>query len=163
VCSSDLMTRSVLRQIADLHGLPMPELQARWKELIGTDPPRYNRGFLVRRLAHRIQELTYGGLSDAARAKMDELLDTAGGDTVGSPRDDHRRKQGRRELPIAGTRLIREWNGERHEVTVEQAGFDYRGMRYRSLSSIARAITGTRWNGPSFFGLRTGGKKEAAR
>ncbi len=157
------MSRSTLRQIADLHDLPMPALQARWKELIGTDPPRYNREFLIRRLAHRIQELTYGGLSEETRAKMDRLLEEAGGDGTGPARGERRPKQGRRELPVAGTRLIREWNGERHEVIVVQGGFAYQGIRYRSLTSIARAITGTNWNGPAFFGLRAKSRPEVAR
>jgi hypothetical protein len=148
------MSTSVVKQIADLERASMTDLQRRWQQLIGTEPPRYNREFLVRRLAHRLQELAHGGLSQAARAKMDGLLDETGYDEIGAERADRRPAQGR-ELPVLGTRLIREWNGERHEVTVVQGGFEYQGRRYRSLSAIATAITGTHWNGPAFFGLRS--------
>jgi hypothetical protein len=153
---------SVLKQIADLERMSAADLQRRWRELIGTEPPRYNREFLVRRLAHRLQELTHGGLSQAARAKMDALLDEAGYDEIGALRASRRPTQGRRELPVAGTRLVREWNDERHEVTVVPGGFEYGGRRYRSLTAVATAITGTHWNGPAFFGLRsrpTGGAR----
>ena len=149
------MSTSVVKQIADLERASMADLQHRWQQLIGTEPPRYNREFLVRRLAHRLQELAHGGLSQSARAKMDGLLEDAGYDEIGAVRAERRPAQGRRELPVLGTRLIREWNGERHEVTAAQGGFDYRGRRYRSLSAIATIITGTHWNGPAFFGLRS--------
>ena len=156
------MSTSVVKQIADLERASMADLQHRWQQLIGTDPPRYNREFLVRRLAHRLQELAHGGLSQSARTKMDELLEEAGYDEIGALRTDRRPAQGRRELPVLGTRLIREWNGQRHEVTVVQGGFEYQGRRYRSLSAIATAITSTHWNGPAFFGLRSK-RKEGTR
>jgi hypothetical protein len=156
------MSTSIVKQIADLERASMADLQHRWQQLIGTEPPRYNREFLVRRLAHRLQELTHGGLSQSARTKMDRLLDGAGYDEIGAARTDRRPAQGRRELPVLGTRLIREWNGERHEVTVVQGGFEYQGRRYRSLSAIASAITSTHWNGPAFFGLRSK-RKEGTR
>jgi hypothetical protein len=147
------MSGSVLKQIGDLERASTADLQHRWQQLMGTDPPRYNREFLVRRLAHRLQELACSGLSQAARAKMDRLLEEAGYDEIGAVCTHRRPSQGRCELPVLGTRLIREWNGERHEVTAAQGGFDYQGRRYRSLSAIATAITGTHWNGPAFFGL----------
>jgi len=155
------MSANIVKQIADLERASMADLQHRWQQLIGTGPPRYNREFLVRRLAHRLQELTHGGLSQSARTKMDRLLDGAGYDEIGAVRADRRPAQGR-GLPVLGTRLIREWNGERHEVTVVQGGFEYQGRRYRSLSVIASAITGTHWNGPAFFGLRSK-RKEGTR
>jgi len=155
------MSTSVVKQIADLERASMADLQHRWQQLIGTEPPRYNREFLIRRLAHRFQELTHGGLSQAARTQMNQLLEGAGYDEIGAERADRRPAQGR-ELPVLGTRLIREWNGERHEVTVVQGGFEFQGRRYRSLSAIAAAITGTHWNGPAFFGLRSK-RKEGTR
>jgi len=148
------MSTSVVKQIADLERMSISDLQHRWAQLIGTDPPRYNREFLVRRLAHRLQELTHGGLSQATRAKMDRLLEEAGYDEIGALTDRRPARDGR-ERPVVGTRLIREWNGERHEVTVAQVGFEYRGQPYRSLTAVATAITGTHWSGPAFFGLRT--------
>jgi hypothetical protein len=126
---------------------------------MGTDPPRYNRGFLIRRLAYRLQELAYGGLSQTARARMDELLAQAGCDEIAFKKHIVR---GRREMPIIGTRLIREWNGQPHEVTAVPGGFAYRGRRYRSLTAIAELITGTHWNGPAFFGVRASAGKEGA-
>jgi len=156
------MNTSVVKQIADLDRASMADLQHRWEQLMGTEPPRYNREFLVRRLAHRLQELACGGLSQAARTKMDRLLEEAGYDEIGAERADRRPAQGRGELPVLGTRLIRDWNGERHEVTVVQGGFGFQGRRYRSLSAIAAAITGTHWNGPAFFGLRSK-RKEGTR
>ncbi len=156
------MNTDTSARIAELHQLPMRDLQKRWRDLIGTDPPRYNRKFLTRRLAYRLQELAHGGLSQAARARMDELLAQAGCDEIGSPRVKKQVARGRREMPIAGTRLIREWNGQPHEVTAVQGGFAYRGRRYRSLTAIAELITGTHWNGPSFFGVRANARKERA-
>jgi hypothetical protein len=157
------MSQSALAQIAALEHLSMADLQARWRELIGTEPPRYNREFLIRRLAYRMQELVYGGLRQAARAGMVQLLAQAGCDELGSLRPSKQTGRGRRESPVAGTRLIREWNGQPHEVTAVPGGFAYRGRRYRSLTAIAELITGTHWNGPSFFGLRSNGRKEGAR
>jgi hypothetical protein len=154
------MSDTTLDQIADLGALPMAALRDRWRSLMGSEPPRYNRSFLVRRLAHQLQELAYGGLSQASRARMDELLTQAGCDEIASLGARKRIASGRRELPVAGTRLIREWNGQCHEVTVVSGGFAYRGRRYRSLTAIAELITGTHWNGPAFFGVRAGAHKE---
>jgi len=122
-----MSSTSTLRQIAELHSLPMAELQARWGELVGSSPPQYNRDFLISRLAHRLQELTYGGLTVGARQKMNALLDEAGYDETGAPPGKKRGAKAKRGLPVVGTRLIREWNGERHEVTVVQGGFECRG------------------------------------
>ncbi len=156
------MNTDTSAHIAELQQLPMRDLRDRWRALIGTDPPRYNRGFLVRRLAYRIQELAYGGLSQAARARMEELLTQAGCSELGSPQTKKQLARGRREMPVIGTRLIREWNGQPHEVTAVPGGFAYRGRRYRSLTAIAELITGTHWNGPAFFGVRASAGKEGA-
>jgi len=157
------MSSTTRAQLAELDSLPMAALQQRWRSLMGSDPPRYNRGFLLRRLAYRLQELACGGLSQAARAKMNELLAQAGYDELGAVRRG-RPTSRKRERPVVGTRMVREWNGELHEVTVVSGGFDYRGRRYRSLTAIAGLITGTHWNGPAFFGMRTKSQpKEAAQ
>lgn len=149
--------QGILRQLAELDRLPTDELKARWRALYGTDPPRFNRQFLVKRLAYRIQEIAYGGLPDEVSARLNELLDEEGYNEIGVKAPG--RKPGKRNAtghPVPGTVLIREWDGERHEVTALTNGFEYRGIPYRSLSAVARKITGTRWNGPLFFGLRTG-------
>lgn len=139
---------SVLAQVAALRSMPAPELRKQWQKLFDTPPPRYNRRFLESRLAYRIQELAYGGLKPAAVARLEALGEQLDGGriTVRRQRADNR--------PMAGTRLIREYQGIEHCATVLQDGYEWQGRPYRSLSAIARAITGTRWNGLTFFGLK---------
>ena len=146
--ADDAKERSVLAQIASLKLLATPVLKARWRELFGTEPPAYNRRFLESRLAYRIQELAYGGLKPETVERLEALgeqLD-GGNPIVRRTRTDMK--------PIAGTRLIREWQGVEHCVTVLDHGYEYQGRPFKSLSAIARAITGTRWNGLLFFGLK---------
>ncbi len=149
------MDQSILNEIARLPKLPHAELKERWRDLFGAEPKVTERRYLIRRLAYRIQELRYGGLSEATRARLREIAEADQGSSTRMTRRDRER-----ESPIPGTRLVREWQGERHEVTAVRGGFEYRGATYRSLSAIARKITGTQWNGPAFFGLRTRGRKE---
>jgi hypothetical protein len=151
---------STLRQITQLSKLGFPELQARWRSLLGTEPPAYHRRFLVKRLAYRIQELAYGGLAETTRAQMADILQDAGLDEQASIPGRGRTQKRANDLPLSGTRLVREWNGRRYEVTVASGGFVFEGRRYRSLTAITKAITGTHWNGRAFFGLRNGGRKE---
>jgi hypothetical protein len=136
----------------------MPELTERWRVLMGGDAPPYNKAFLVKRLTCRIQELAYGGLPLSAHKEMERALDAAGYDAVGGERDTTRvsTSTARRHagLPMTGTRLVREWNGQQFEVLVTHDGFEFEGRPYKSLTAIAKAITGTHWNGPHFFGLR---------
>jgi Protein of unknown function (DUF2924) len=144
----------VLKQIAGLPKLGHGELKALWREYFGAEPPAYRRGFLVRGLAHRLQELTYGGLKPAYQARLDAMI--AGTEKPNGGRPPGRRPRQEVNL-LEGTRLIREWQGVPHEVTVIEGGFEHQGRRYRSLSAVARAITGTQWSGPLFFGLRKTG------
>jgi hypothetical protein len=146
------MRDSVPAQLAALPGKSIAELRDLWRELYQSEPPLYNRAFLVKRLAYRIQELVYGGLSARTVARLDALADEEEARLQGKPR---RRITDR---PVAGTCLVREWQGVEHHVMVLVDGFEYQGRTYRSLSAVARAITGTQWNGPLFFGLRTGGR-----
>jgi len=124
-------------------------LKQQWRELFDCEPPPFNRRYLESRLAYRIQELTYGGLKRETVKRLEALGEQLdGGD---------RKKSGMRadrDRPIAGTRLLREWQGVEQIVTVTADGFEWQGRPYRSLSAIARAITGTRWNGWVFFGLK---------
>jgi hypothetical protein len=147
-------TSPVLKQIAGLPKLSQDELKALWREYFGVEPPAYRRGFLVRGLAHRIQELTYGGLAPAYQARLDAMI-------AGTEKPNGGGRSGRRPRQevnlLEGTKLLREWRGVTHEVTVIDGGYEHQGRRYRSLSAIARAITGTQWSGPLFFGLRKTG------
>jgi len=147
------MPDSVLTQAAEIERLDLAGLRARWRELCGSEPPRYSRTFLARRLIGRLQELAYGGLDEATRVRLRAALGEAGLDEDGRA-SARRRRDARR--PVSGTCLVRDWQGRRCAVTVLADGFEYAGRKYRSLSAIARAITGTRWNGPAFFGLRGG-------
>jgi hypothetical protein len=143
------MTDSVLARLAALKTTPTPELRKQWRDLFETEPPLYNRRYLESRLAYRIQELAYGGLKPETVARLEALGEELYGSGKGT-----RRRARFADLPVAGTRLIREWQGVEHTVTVRDDGFEWQGRPYKSLSAIARAITGTRWNGWVFFGLR---------
>ena len=142
------MKTNILSQLAALKGASAPVLKARWRELFDTEPPAYNRRFLESRLAYRIQELAYGGLS---RETTERLKAMAKQYADQKPAD---RKARPLLRPVAGTKLIREWEGVEHCVTVRHNDFEYLGRPYKSLSSVARQITGTKWNGWVFFGLK---------
>jgi Protein of unknown function (DUF2924) len=143
------MTDTVLARVAALKTTRTIDLKRQWRELFGTEPPPYNRRFLETRLAYRIQELAYGGLKPETIARLEAIAEDLDG---GDP--DRRRRHAEQNRPIAGTRLIREWKGIEHCVTVRDEDFEYQGRPYKSLSAVARAITGTRWNGLIFFGLK---------
>ena len=138
----------VLGRLAALKTTATPDLKQQWRELFAAEPPPYNRRFLESRLAYRIQELAYGGLKPETIQRLEALGEQLDG---GNPV--LRRIRGD-DKPITGTRLIREYQGVEHSVTVLHDGYEYQGRPYQSLSSIARAITGTRWNGWLFFGLK---------
>ena len=142
------MTDPVLAQLAGLKTMPAPALKQKWRDLFEREPPPYNRRFLESRLAYRIQELAYGGLAPETIERLEAIADELEGKT---PR---RRSLLAKNRPIAGTRLIRDWQSVEHCVTVRDDDFEFQGRPYKSLSSIARLITGTRWNGWVFFGLK---------
>jgi hypothetical protein len=141
------MTNSVLAQIGALKSMPAAGLKIRWRELFDTEPPPYNRRFLESRLAYRIQELAFGGLKPETVERLAALAEGLGGKAT-------KRARSAQDRPITGTRLIRDWQGIEHSVTVRDDGYEYQGRPYKSLSAIARLITGTRWNGWVFFGLK---------
>ena len=141
------MTDTVLARLAVLKTTSTSELRQQWRQLFETEPPLYNRRFLESRLAYRIQELAYGGLKPETIERLEALAEQLdGGDPKRRTKADPR--------PLSGTRLIREWQGVEHCVTVRDNDYEYQGRPYTSLSAIARAITGTRWNGWVFFGLK---------
>lgn len=134
-------------QLAALLAAPPKELQRHWSQLFGSPLPRWKRtDLLIRILAYRLQEKVLGSLKPATSkrlAKLAKSLEWAP-DSL--------------DLPYprikSGTRFIREWGGDTHSVTATGRGFTYLGKKYRSLSEVARTITGTRWSGPRFFGLK---------
>ncbi|EXI92397.1 MAG: hypothetical protein AW12_00608 [Candidatus Accumulibacter sp. BA-94] len=138
----------VLARVVALKTTPIPELKQLWRDLFDTEPPAYNRRFLENRLAYRLQELAHGGLKTSTVKRLEQLGEQLDG---GKARVRSRRVD---ERPVAGTKLIREWQGTPYEVVVQPDHFEFQGQRYQSLSAIARAITGTVWNGWMFFGLR---------
>ena len=142
------MTDGVLTRLAALKTMPMPALKQEWRALFDREAPPYNRRFLESRLAYRIQELTYGGLKPETVARLEALGEEFDGGNV------VKRRTRLVDRPVAGTRLIREWDGIEHCVTVLDEGYEWQGRPFKSISSVARAITGTRWNGWVFFGLK---------
>ena len=158
------MTADIQRQIQELEGLTVGRLRQRYEDLFAEASRSSNRRHLIRRLAWRIQAQAEGGLSERARRRAEELVDEyalrlsppRGSDAPAGeapaiqavglrPRD--------RRLPAPGTVLVRKYKGRVLEVTVVEGGFLYEGQQYRSLSAVARAITGSRWSGHVFFGL----------
>lgn len=139
---------SVASQIARLPDLPMQEIKALWHRVCGGDTPTHNRQFLERRIAYRLQEIEFRkvdpNLLERNKRHIASLIKT------GSVK-----KRDRDYRPAAGTVLTREYHGVLHQVIVTQDDqYEYQSRLYPSLSVIAREITGTRWSGPLFFGLK---------
>jgi hypothetical protein len=134
-------------KLEELPHLRTPKLRALWQELFAKPAhPKLRRDLMIPILAYRIQEKAYGGLKPSTRKRLQKLAEEL-------ETDPKARLQPSRHLKT-GIKLIRQWQGETHEVLVVDRGFDYRNKRYASLSEIARQITGTRWSGPLFFGLK---------
>ena len=139
---------SVLTQIAQLPDFSIDDLRALWVELNGSTSPNSNRAFLERRIAYGLQERAFRkanqGLLERNAHRIDKLLAT--GKVSKTDRDIR---------PVPGTVITREYRGQMHRVVVGTDGqYEFEGRRYPTLSMIAREITGTRWSGPLFFGLK---------
>src|SRR5215203_3492472 len=147
--AGDSQTAAVESEIAHLRGLDVPGLRARWRSLTGRAAPAHlSKALLLRVLAYRVQAAAFGDLDKATARLLDRIADEArSGKPVDVPVPD-------RVGLKPGTLLVREWEGTSHRVMVMSEGFAWNGTTYPSLSKVARAITGTRWNGPRFFGLR---------
>lgn len=139
---------AVVTQLVALQRLSVNELKAKWEALFGTAAPNNARAFLELRIGYRIQELTYGGISRETRRILDLLADEVEGKVTRKGMADDPRN------PLPGTKLVREWDGTEHTVTVLRDGYELSGKKFKSLSAVAKAITGTNWNGFRFFGLR---------
>jgi hypothetical protein len=138
------------REIAALPEMNIAQLRAKWWQRLKEAPPLHVRKQLfVPILAYKLQEQAYGSIKPEIRRQLEKIAGRYRRDPnakVESIREPKRIKP--------GTRLLRHWNGTAHQVLVVENGFEYEGERYRSLSVIARKITGTRWSGPLFFGLK---------
>jgi hypothetical protein len=143
---------SVAKRLASLPELAKPELCELWRKLFNKEPPDIRKELMIRVVAYRLQEQEFGELSNATSRRLRQLAKTFEADpgAVGSTRPQVK----------PGTRLVRQWKGQVHVVEVEPDGYAYRGSCYENLSEIARLITGTRWSGPLFFGLRAGHSKK---
>ncbi len=136
---------SVEAQLDAIRDLDREALVARWRSIYGQPPPKgISRRLLQRAAAYAVQAKAYGGLKPKTRKTLLRIAD--GGDDAEAPRAS-------KPYPVPGTRLLREWNGRTHQVDVTEDAFVWNGETYRSLSAVARAITGARWSGPRFFGL----------
>ena len=145
-------TAAVNDRIAALSAMTSDDLRALWQEVFGSKVPFHaQKELLVFGIARRIQEDAFGGLPNRLKKRLESLNSEPEG----------QRKPPRQIKP--GTRLIREWRDDTHEVIVCDRSYTYRGQTYTSLSEIARLITGTRWSGPRFFGLKSRDNSEHAR
>ena len=153
----DQRQATVLRQVATVQAMGSEQVKETWRTLYGSKPPAYTVDFLKKRIVFRLQELAFGGISDITKQRMADVLTEYGYDEIGARPKKFKRKQ---EMPVPGTRLLREWHGETYEVVVTRGGYNYLGRNYGSLSIIARKITGTQWNGCAFFGLRSKAKAQ---
>ena len=148
--------QEVEAQLAKLPTMSRAELQSLWQELFQRPPSaKLRREMLIPILAYRIQELAFGGLKESTLKRLRELARTAlethanGKKSVIQPM----------VRPKVGTCYVREYNGKLHEVTVLDTGYEFEGQSYRSLTEIAKIITGTKWSGPTFFGYKRPGKR----
>jgi hypothetical protein len=133
---------SLASELVRLQSLSRLELRAEWKKVWGSGAPiNVSHNLLILAFAYRLQEQIYGGLKPHIKAKLRQI---AAGQTDVRPVPQIK----------SGTRLLREWRGSTHEVVMLDDGVQYRGNKYRSLSEVAKVITGSKWSGPVFFGLR---------
>ena len=141
-------------EIAALQSFDVTRLKTRWRSLYGSEAPaRFSRDLLMRAVAYRLQERALGELKPTTRRLFERIA-----------ADTHARrplKMVRLGTPQPGAMLVREWNGVKYKVVVGEDGFSFRGRHYRSLSALARLITGSRWSGPLFFGLKQRTKRGA--
>ena len=138
---------SMSQRLASLPHLSKPALCELWRRLFSKEPSRAMRKALMLQIvAHRLQEMALGGLSEPSCRRLHQLASAFEADPNAAVST--------RPPVKPGTRFVRQWKEQVHVVEVETEGYAYKGARYKSLSEIARLITGTRWSGPLFFGLK---------
>jgi hypothetical protein len=140
---------AIERELDRIRSLSLEELRLEWRRLYHSEPPKISRDLLTLALGYRVQEIEHGGLGKATRRKLQTIAKAL-------------RMTGRvGAMPSLnlkpGARLVREWHGRTHTVTVTEDGFEYAGMSYPSLTKIAKKITSAHWSGPRFFGLPAAG------
>jgi hypothetical protein len=144
----DLMPDAIAQRLAELPGLSKPSLCELWKELFQAPPStQLRRRLMIQILAYRLQEQAFGSLGAPSCVRLRQLarvFEVNSKSTIPPIRS-----------LKPGTRLVRQWRDHVHLVNVEDGGYEYQGARYQSLSEIARLITGTRWSGPLFFGIKS--------
>ena len=161
------MLKSIAAQVQALQQMGVPELREKWAEIFGEETHQRHRTYLWKRLAWKIQGDHYAGLTEEERAKVerhrDEIRRTPPDQWFPGAR--HSRGFRRpttpthdRRLPPPGSAINRMYKGREIVVTVREDGFEHRGHMYRSLSAVAKTITGTNWNGYTFFGLSKEGR-----
>jgi len=139
------MTISTLRQIVELERKSASELRRIYKNLFNVSAAsNANKDMLIPKIAYRIQELALGGLSDKAKHRLEALAKGNIKEAIKSKHSDL----------LPGTKICKEHNGTVHQVEILKDGFEYNGQKWKSLSAIATKITGTKWSGPKFFGMR---------
>jgi hypothetical protein len=153
-----IMPDPIAQRLAELPKLNKTALRELWKQLFNVSAsPQLRRRLMIPILAYRLQEQTLGTLTTASRSRLRQLARAFEANPGGS-------------IPVVptlkpGTRLVRQWRDQVHLVNVETSGYEYQGAKYKSLSEVARLITGTRWSGPLFFGIKkeqnNGSPKEA--
>jgi Protein of unknown function (DUF2924) len=163
---------AVLKEIESLRRASMADLGKKYQEVFNEETRCYHREHLFRRIAWRLQALAEGDLSERARLRAQQIAQD-GDLRINAPRDfftvgrervqttgDRNNREPDRRLPLPGTLLTRKWKGRTVLVEVLAKGFRYENRQYSSLSAIATAITGTRWNGLAFFGLTRAARRE---
>ena len=153
------MSATLADEIAALPRLNRSQLRMKWRDVLKKEPPAHLRKqLLVPLLAYKMQEQAYGGLRPEVKRRLRELADSF----ESEPNQVSAKRPAQLRIK-PGTRLIRQWQGETHHVTVCDQGFEYNRQKYSSLSEIARLITGTRWSGPLFFGIKQNQKHRGRR
>jgi hypothetical protein len=133
----------VLKQILKLETKSVNELTKLWESFYDHEPMSYGKSYLISKIAYKIQELSYGGLSVETRKRLDNQSTNINGSVVK-----------KKYKPLIGSKIIKEYHGKTYEVMVVEGGFSFEGEVFRSLSAIANKITGTKWNGLKFFGIK---------
>ena len=139
------MSKTVIRQIIELENKTVIEMRQIYNDIMPKKcAPSVSKEYLRPRIAYRLQELAFGSLHEETRAKLLKIADGISFSTLRHHTD-----------LMPGTKICREWSGAMHEVEVLKDCFEYQGQKFKSLSSIAKKITGTKWNGPKFFKLKS--------